>query len=97
MMLPNLASSSFQGLTLLALLLVPLSQPVKALPAPRPQAEKKCTSDPCAVWKEWPQEKKVPYCWQGGLYCTISGLLTVQVGKCEDWCQPEPEEPAGCP
>ncbi|EAQ91921.1 predicted protein [Chaetomium globosum CBS 148.51] len=59
MLLPSV-SSSFRVLNLLALLLVPLSQPVNALPTP--QADKECSTDPCAVVKDWPM---TPYCYEG--------------------------------
>ncbi|KAM7212042.1 hypothetical protein V8F06_012574 [Rhypophila decipiens] len=74
-MLSNLPSS-IQALTLLALLLAP----VIALPAP--QTDKNCSPDPCANLV-YPM---TPYCWQGGLYCTVSGYITVPMGACDLWC-----------
>ncbi|KAL1836422.1 hypothetical protein VTJ49DRAFT_5158 [Mycothermus thermophilus] len=95
-MLPNFPSA----LSLLALLLTPLSQTANAAPAPAPapapqDSPKPCNPDPCGtlpVFIGW-----VPYCHQGALYCTVGpGMVTVSVGRCEEWCQPEPPKPQ-CP
>lgn len=80
---PNLPSC-FQALSLPALLLVPLSRPVNALPAP--QMDKECSPDPCAILKPYPM---TPYCYEGQLYCTAAGYITVAMGTCDQWCRSE--------
>jgi hypothetical protein len=61
-------------------------------PAAPPQRAENCKAEPCVSRPGWE-----PYCYQGALYCTSSGMLTVPMGKCEEWCPPAPKKPAGCP
>ncbi|KAL2121054.1 hypothetical protein VTJ04DRAFT_5081 [Mycothermus thermophilus] len=88
-MTPNPSTS-----ILFDLLLTLFSQPTNAAATPTPQTsssssseQKSCIADPCAELTTFHWE---PYCYKDRLHCTAAGLITKDMGRCQDWRGPEP-------